>query len=84
MAALLEKLPAGGFVVVVPDFGDLTSGSNWPSMRMLSSVPSLVIKSCRYLLNCCSTEVMLKLNVDMEVSSNSGELANLFKYDGLF
>ncbi len=57
----VEKLPAGGFVVLEPALGDLASGSNWPSMkvRMLSSVPTLVIKSCRYLLNCCSTEVML-------------------------
>jgi hypothetical protein len=59
MAALLEKFPAEGFVVL--DFGDLTSGSNCPSIkvRMLSSVPSFVIKSCQYLFNCCSTEVML-------------------------
>ncbi len=39
----------------------LGSGSYWLSMkwRMLSSVPSLVTRSCRYLSSCCSTEVML-------------------------
>ncbi len=58
-AALLVKLPRhSGFGVVVPGLG---VGVNWPSMklRMLSSLPSLVTKSCRYLLNCCSTEEML-------------------------
>ena len=39
----------------------LGSGSYWLSMkcRMLSSVPSLVTRSCLYLSSCCSTEVML-------------------------
>ncbi len=71
-AAPLEKLCAGGFVVLEPGFdGDLTSGSNWPSMKvqMLSLVPSLVIKSCRYLLNCCSTEVMLSSMWKAEMES---------------
>ena len=47
-----------GFGVVTPGLG---VGVNWPNMklRMLSSLPSLVTKSCRYLLNCCSTEEML-------------------------
>ena len=58
-AALLVKLPRySGFGVVTPGLG---VGVNWPNMklRMLSSLPSLVTKSCRYLLNCCSTEEML-------------------------
>jgi len=58
-AALLVKLPRySGAGVVTPGFG---VGVNWPSikLRILSSVPSLVIKSCPYLLNCCSTEEML-------------------------
>ena len=58
-AALLVKLPRySGFGVVTPGLG---VGVNWPNMklRMLSSLPSLVTKSCQYLLNCCSTEEML-------------------------
>jgi hypothetical protein len=39
----------------------LGSGSYWLNMKvqMLSLVPSLVMRSCQYLLSCCSTEVML-------------------------
>ncbi len=58
-AALLVKLPRySGFGVVTPGLG---VGVNWPHMKlqMLSSLPSLVTKSCRNLLNCCSTEEML-------------------------
>ncbi len=58
-AALFVKLPRySGFGVVMPGFG---VGVNWPNMkvRMLSSLPNFVTKSCRYLLNCCSTEEML-------------------------
>ena len=53
-----EVAKYSGTGVVTPGLG---VGVNWPSikLRMLSSVPSLVIKSCRYLLNCCSTEEML-------------------------